>query len=320
MAPKLKFPGETVPSTPAPDALASAPVPQSTAPNMLAPGIPAPILPVPQPAANTHSAARRIQSISTAIPARSDAGNGAAGRNAAQRHAAAAISAAADAAAAVCWPIHSWRSGSTGLQSAVSSISGRWRQECPTIFRKLLAAPNAFPPMPTPPGGMPGYYPQQGAMPGYAGNDPPQGMLPQAMPGQPMMPQAFAPQPAAPAASPNFLDDVLSGPSRGGSSPMDELGFGDSGNASSATVDWQPGNSAQPGPVAAEQSGYGQPPSPAMSMDFDASAADTSQHRRAGSHSSSKRGSRTMLIGGALAAVALFGGANCRGDPVEQKK
>ena len=246
----------------------------------------------------------RIQSISTAIPARSDAGNGAAG-GMPPRHAAQQFPQQPMSAAAVCWPIHSWRSGSTGLQSAVSSISGR-HAGMPNYFPQAPAAPNAFPPMPMPPGGMPGYYPQQGAMPGYAGNYPPQGMARQAMPGQPMMPQAFAPQPAAPAASPNFLDDVLSGPSRGGSSPMDELGFGDSGNASSATVDWQPGNSAQPGPVAAEQSGYGQPPSPAMSMDFDASAADTSQHRRAGSHSSSKRGSRTMLIGGALAAVALL--------------
>lgn len=311
-APKLKFPGETVPSSPAPNAPAAAPVPQSTAPSLPAPILPVPVLPVPAQATMPMAQPGGFNQFPRPfppVPMPGMASQGGMPPNAMPQQP---------------FPQQPFQQQPMPQQPFAGQFipGGPIRPGfnpqfpqfpagapgMPNYFPQAPAAPSAFPPMPMPPGGMPGYYPQQGGMPGYVGY-PPQGMPPQAMPSQPMMPQAFAPQAAAPTASPNFLDDVLNGPSRGGRSPMDELGFGDSGNASSATSDWQPDNSAQSGPVAAEQSGYGQSPSPAMSMDFDASAAGTSQHRRAGSHSSSKQGSRTMLIGGALAAVALLAAA-----------
>jgi hypothetical protein len=92
-------------------------------------------------------------------------------------------------------------------------------------------------------GGVSGLYPQpQAAAPGStaAGPTAPQGTAAQGTAAQTAAPQNAAPQTMAPrhplpASGGTFLDDVLNGPRRGGSSPMDGV-FGDSAMATQAAT------------------------------------------------------------------------------------
>jgi hypothetical protein len=182
----------------------------------------------------------------------------------------------------------------------------------PNFFPQPPGAPNPYAPAPMqPPGGMPNYYPQQGAAPGFAGNYPPQGMPPQAMMPQSTMPQPAAPQMSQPAGG-NFLDDVLSGPTRGRASPMDELGFGDSPAAPRTTEGWHSGGFPNPTPASTGAVGeIGEaPPAAFQHVEYEPSETEASRRPRYSSNSPqssrSQQGSRTLLIGGALGAVAVL--------------
>ena len=219
-----------------------------------------------------------FQSISAPVSAPSDAGiecarGGAAECNSSERHAA-----ATHAAAAVRGPILSRRTNAPRRKSTVPAVRA-WCAGSAKLLSSTAGAPNPYAPAPMqPPGGMPNYYPQQGAAPGFAGNYPPQGMPPQAMMRQPTMPQPMAPQ-TSPAAGGNFLDDVLSGPRRGGTSPMDELGFGDSGTAPQTTEGWQTsGGFPNPAPASADAAGGtgGAPAAPYQHVDYEPSETEAS--------------------------------------------
>jgi hypothetical protein len=175
--------------------------------------------------------------------------------------------------------------------------------QLPFPFPRPPAATGQFAPMPfAPPGAMPGYPPQPGTMPGFAGNYPPQAMPP-AMPQQPMMPQPS--QGSAPTAGGNFLDDVLSGPSRGDSSALDELGFGDALQAPQAVGQWPSGNPAQPMAAPAAPVGFEQAPQQSFEQaEYDPAGGETTSRHRPSARP--QQGSRMMLIGGALGAVALL--------------
>ncbi|HEX3999343.1 MAG TPA: hypothetical protein VHX65_12395 [Pirellulales bacterium] len=181
----------------------------------------------------------------------------------------------------------------------------------PSSFPQSMApSPYAAPPMS--PGAMPGFFPRPGAMPGAA-NFPPRFAAPIPAPQQAAaMPPAELQQPSAAGAA-NFFDDVLSGPARGGSSPLDELGFGDSAAAAPSMpqrpaqppADWQASGFPQPAAMPARPDGF-EPASVPVNQAFDPSAADTMHRPRTSGRP--KQNSQTLLIGGALGAVLLLAG------------
>jgi len=202
----------------------------------------------------------------------------------------------------------------------------------PMAPNPFASAPHASIPTgaaPMPPAGMPGFFPPPGAMPNMPGGYPQPAMMPQpGFPptGMPQMPQPMAPQPAAPqGATPpsgqSFLDDVLSGPSRSGSSSLDDLGFGDSSPATEQPSGSWPANQfpqpasnfPQPGAFFPQPAAIGGTPAaiehefaPAQQPEFDPSAAEPPLRPRAAARP--KQNSPAMLIGGALGVVVLLAG------------